>query len=188
REYSKAGDKADIDAHAVVSSNGVGIEKTKTLRMQIWEVKGDGRRQDMPPQQEHILFEDSMYLCVHCVENDRGSRTTEVFLWCGDNVSEAAGEDAQLFCRKIARDNGAKLELLKQGKETASFIQALGGIIITRRSKTSALYMLCGRRHLGHVSFDEVDIEADNLCSGFPYLISAKFGKLYLWKGEGSGA
>src|SRR5437763_13732230 len=48
--------------------------------------------------------------------------------------------------------------------------------------------MLCGRRHLGHVSFDEVDIDADKLCSGFPYLISARFGKLYLWKGKGSGA
>jgi hypothetical protein len=187
-EHPKAGDKADVDAHAVVSSNTSTAEKTKTLRMQIWEVNGDGKRQDMPPQQEHILFEESMYLCVHSLENTKGSKSTEAFLWCGDNVGEAAVEDAQLFCRKIARENSAKLELLKQGKETASFIQALGGIIITRRSKSSALYMLCGRRHLGHVSFDEVDIEANNLCSGFPYLISARFGKLYLWKGKGSGA
>jgi hypothetical protein len=187
-EQPKAGDKADIDAHAVLSSNASTAEKTKTLRIQIWEVNGDGKRQDMPPQQEHILFEDSMYLCVHSLESAKGSKSTEALLWCGDNVGEAAVEDAQLFCRKIARENGAKLELLKQGKEIASFIQALGGIIITRRSKSSALYMLCGRRHLGHVSFDEVDIDAKNLCSGFPYLISARFGKLYLWKGKGSGA
>jgi Domain of unknown function (DUF4045) len=187
-EPPKADDKADIDTHAIVSSNASGAEKTKTLRMQMWEVNGDGKRQDMPPQQEHIIFEESMYLCVHSLENARGSKSTEAFLWCGDGVGEAAVEDAQLFCRKIARENGAKLELLKQGKETASFIQALGGIIITRRSKSSALYMLCGRRHLGHVSFDEVDIDANKLCSGFPYLISARFGKLYLWKGKGSGA
>jgi hypothetical protein len=187
-EHPKADDKADIDTHAIVSSNAGTAEKTKTLRMQIWEVNGDGKRQDMPPQQEHIIFEESMYLCVHSLENAKGSKSTEAFLWCGDGVGEAAVEDAQLFCRKIARENGARLELLKQGKETASFIQALGGIIITRRSKSSALYMLCGRRHLGHVSFDEVDIDADKLCSGFPYLISARFGKLYLWKGKGSGA
>ena len=187
-EYPKASDKAEIDAHAVVSSHSSSAEKTKTVRMQIWEVNGDGKRQDMPPQQEHILYEESIYLCVHSVENAKGSKNTEAFLWCGDNVGEAAVEDAQLFCRKIARENGAKLELLKQGKETPSFIQALGGIIITRRSKSSSLYMLCGRRHLGHVSFDEVDIDANNLCSGFPYLISARFGKLYLWKGKGSGA
>ena len=187
-EHPKASDKADIDAHAVVSSAAGADEKTKTLRMQIWEVNGDGKRQDMPPQQEHILYEESMYLCVHSLEDAKGSKTTEAFLWCGDNVGEAAVDDAQLFCRKIARENGAKLELLKQGRETPSFIQAIGGIIITRRSKTSSLYMLCGRRHLGHVSFDEVDIDANKLCSGFPYLISARFGKLYLWKGKGSGA
>ena len=187
-EHPKASDKADIDAHAVVSLAASTAEKTKTLRMQIWEVNGDGKRQDMPPQQEHILYEESMYLCVHSLENAKGSKSTEAFLWCGDKVGEAAAEDVQLFCRKIARENGAKLELLKQGRETPSFIQAIGGIIITRRSKSSSLYMLCGRRHLGHVSFDEVDIDANNLCSGFPYLISARFGKLYLWKGKGSGA
>ena len=187
-EHPKAAEKADIDTQAAVSSHAGTAEKTKTLRMQIWEVNGDGKKQDMPPQQEHILFEECMYLCIHSLENSKGSKGTEAFLWCGDNVGEAAVEDAQLFCRKVARENGAKLELLKQGKETPSLIQALGGIIITRRSKSSALYMLCGRRHLGHVSFDEVDIDANSLCSGFPYLISARFGRLYLWKGKGSGA
>lgn len=46
--------------------------------------------------------------------------------------------------------------------------------------------MLRGRRHLGHVAFDEVDFEASELCPGFAYLISAQFGKLYLWKGKGA--
>lgn len=46
--------------------------------------------------------------------------------------------------------------------------------------------MLCGKRHLGHVAFDEVEFASSSLCSGFPFLISAKFGKLYLWKGAGS--
>jgi hypothetical protein len=48
--------------------------------------------------------------------------------------------------------------------------------------------MLCGRRHLGQIAFDEVDVSVDSLCSGFPYLISSPSGKLYLWKGKGSGA
>jgi hypothetical protein len=48
--------------------------------------------------------------------------------------------------------------------------------------------MLCGRRHLGHIAFDEVDISSTSLCTGLPFLISAKFGKLYLWKGKGSNA
>lgn len=140
----------------------------------------------MPPQQEHILFEDSMHLCVHSLRLPSGSKVCEVYLWCGDEVPEAAVEDAQLFGRKIARENSAKLEVVKQGKESSEFFQALGGIVIVRRNKSSALYMLCGRRHLGHVAFDEVDLSAESLRTGLPFLISAKFGKLYLWKGNGS--
>jgi hypothetical protein len=37
------------------------------------------------------------------------------------------------------------------------------------------------------MAFDEVDYSLRNLCSGFPFVISAPFGKLYLWKGKGSG-
>lgn len=184
----KARDKADFDTQAIMSPSKNLGQKIKTLNMTICEITGNGKKEPMPAQQEHILFEDSMYLCVHAFQPESGSKSTEAHLWVGDAVSEAAVEDAQLFCRKIARENGAKLEVLQQGKETANFFQALGGIVITRRNKHSALYMLCGRRHLGHIAFDEVDLEASSLCSGFPYIISAKFGKLFLWKGRGSSA
>ncbi|OQU99007.1 hypothetical protein CLAIMM_04712 [Cladophialophora immunda] len=182
----QARDKAEFDTHAFLSSQNNTAEKSKTLGKQIWEVSGDGKRSTMPPQQEHILFEDCMYLCVHSMESPSGSKCAEVYLWCGDEVPEAAVEDAQLFCRKVARENNAKLEVVKQGKESSEFFQALGGIVIVRKNKSAALYMLCGRRHLGHVAFDEVDLSADSLASGLPFLISAKFGKLYLWKGKGS--
>ncbi|KIX92889.1 uncharacterized protein Z520_11365 [Fonsecaea multimorphosa CBS 102226] len=178
--------KAEFDTHAFLTSQNKAAEKCKTLSKQVWEVSGDGKRTTMPPQQEHILFEDCMYLCVHSMESPAGSKSAEVYLWCGDEVPEAAVEDAQLFCRKVARENNAKLEVVKQGKESSEFFQALGGIVIVRKSKSAALYMLCGRRHLGHVAFDEVDLSADSLSSGLPFLISAKFGKLYLWKGNGS--
>ncbi|KEF52949.1 uncharacterized protein A1O9_10855 [Exophiala aquamarina CBS 119918] len=180
------GEKADFDTQTFLASQNKPTQKAKTVSMQIWEVTGDGKRTPMPPQQEHILFEECMYLCVHAMQPSSGARVSETYLWCGDEVPEAAIEDAQLFCRKIARDNGAKLEVVKQGKESSEFFQALGGIVITRKNKSSALYMLCGRRHLGHVAFDEVEFTASSLCSGFPFLISAKFGKLYLWKGVGS--
>lgn len=41
---------------------------------------------------------------------------------------------------------------------------------------------------MGQITFDEVELLTDELCSGFPHLISAPFGKLYLWKGRGAGA
>ncbi|CRG89306.1 Titin [Talaromyces islandicus] len=187
----KSSDRVDIDPQLILTAE-TDCPKTRTIRKQIWEITGDGKKQDLPVNQEYILFEGSMYVCVHNFEYEGGTRT-EAYLWLGDEVSEAAMEDAQLFARRVARENGARLELVRQGKEPATFIEALGGIIITRRgsssrSSSSALYMLCGRRHLGQIAFDEVDLSRRNLCSGFPFVISAKFGKLYLWKGKGSGA
>ena len=184
----RAADRSEFDAEAFLKAQKQDHERVKTKSNQIWEVHGDGKKTALPPQQEHLLYEDSMYLCVHVFETENSSRCTEVYLWCGDAVGEAAQEDAQLFCRKVARENSAKLEVVKQGKENTNFFAALGGIVITRKNKSSAMYMLCGRRHCGHVAFDEVDLSPGQLCSGFPFLISARFGKLYLWKGQGGGA
>ena len=45
--------------------------------------------------------------------------------------------------------------------------------------------MLCGRRYMGQIAFDEVDFSPKSLCSGFPYLVTQS-GKCNLWKGKGS--
>lgn len=165
--------------------------KLRTIKHFTWELTGDGKRYELPINQEYVLYEGSMYLCLHGYET-QGQTGTEVYLWCGDDVSEAALEAGQIYARKISRENSCKLAVIRQGKEPVRFIQALGGIIITRRgassrSNSSALYMLCGRKHLGQMAFDEVDYSLRSLCSGFPFVISAPFGKLYLWKGRGSG-
>ncbi|CAG8188431.1 unnamed protein product [Penicillium olsonii] len=165
--------------------------KIRTIKRHIWELTGDGRRQELPSHQEYILYQGSMYICVHVFEIGR-STTSEVYLWRGDDVPDTAVDSEQAFARKVARENSSKLQVIRQGKEPTRFIQALGGIMITRRGSSSrhnssALYMLCGRKHLGQMTFDEVDYSLRNLCSGFPYVVSAPFGKLYLWKGKGSG-
>ncbi|GLI80869.1 hypothetical protein PoHVEF18_009229 [Penicillium ochrochloron] len=183
-------DRMNIDPQLMLTGKP-DTTKIRTIKRYIWELTGDGKRQELPINQEYVLYEGSMYLCVHQFEA-QGSGSTEVYLWCGDDVPEAALEDAQLFARKVGRENGCKLVVVRQGKEPVRFIQALGGIIITRRgfssrSNSSALYMLCGRKHMGQMAFDEVDYSLRNLCSGFPFVISAPFGKLYLWKGRGSG-
>ncbi|KAK8157707.1 hypothetical protein IWX90DRAFT_376994 [Phyllosticta citrichinensis] len=136
-----------------------------------------------------------MYLCTHSFSLPNGSKTIEVYHWIGSQVPEPAVEDAQLFARKFARDAGGKLVMTRQGKETPYFFQALGGIVITRKGSRidhSKEYMLCGRQHLGHMAFDEVDLDLSNLCSGFPFLISSRTGllagKVFLWKGVGCNA
>ena len=189
----------NIDTQAFIAARpfSEATEKIKTLRKKIWEVGANGKSLPVPPHQEHILYEESIYLCIHIFGTLSGTRTTEVYLWCGAGASPSAVEDSQPFARRVAKDNNGRLFILQQGKETSNFFQALGGIVISRRgcggrsgspSKSAATYMLCGRRHLGQIAFDEVDFNSASLCSGFPFIISARFGKLYLWKGSGSGA
>lgn len=198
-QTSSSQPKINVDTQSILAScsSHDGSDKIKTLRKQIYEITGGGKLLPVPSQQEHILFEENLYLCTHVFGTAAGTRTTEVYLWYGEGVAPSAAEDAQLFARKVAKENNGKLIILQQGKETSNFFQALGGIVITRRgsgsrgdspSKTSATYMLCGRRHVGQIAFDEVDFGARSLCSAFPYIVSARFGKLYLWKGRGSGA
>lgn len=198
-ESSSLKPKITVDTQAVLASRPKDDcpDKIKTIRKQIYLMTGGGKLMPVPSHQEHILFEENLYLCIHVFATVGGSRTAEVYLWIGDGVAEPAAEDAHLFARKVAREQNGKLITLQQGNETSNFFQALGGIVITRRgsgtraespSRTMATYMLCGRSHAGQIAFDEVDFDARSLCSGFPFLISARFGKLYLWKGLGSGA
>lgn len=184
--------KVNIDTPAVLSSRTPISEanRIRTLRKQLWEITAGGKLISVPSDQSHILFEESLYICHHVFGSLSGTRNTEVYLWCGDGVATSAVEDAQIFARKEAKDHGGKLIVLAQGKETANFFQALGGIVITRHGQSdraSPRYMLCGRRHMGQIAFDEVDFSPESLCKGFPYLISSGSGKVHLWKGSGSG-
>jgi hypothetical protein len=164
--------------------------KIRTLRKQIQEVTGDGKLSPVPVQEEHILFQDSMYLCTHVFGDSNGARNTDVYLWAGNGVAEPTLEDVQLFAKNHARQSQGKLLVIRQGQETPNFFEALGGIVITRRGAQPASkeFMLCGRRHLGHLAFDEVDFSLKSLCSAFPYLVSTSTGKVYLWKGRGCSA
>ncbi|KAI9675669.1 MAG: hypothetical protein M1817_001036 [Caeruleum heppii] len=194
-QMPKASSVTTVDTQSILDRRpDTSAEKLKTLRKEIWEVIGDGKKQNLPPDQEHVLFDGSMYLCTHTFATLSGSRKTEVYLWVGNQVSESAVEDAQLFSRKVARDSASHLMVFRQGRESSNFFQALGGIVVTRRGQSSrrdsgAAFMLCGRKHIGQIAFDEVDLSMQSLCSGYPYLLShPASGKLYLWKGKGSGA
>ena len=189
----------DIDTQAVLDSctSKDSSLKIKTLRKQIFEISENGKSVPVPSHQEHILFEGSLYICNHVFGTLAGTRTTEVYLWCGDAVPCSLIEDAVLFAKKVAKDNNGKFIILKQGKETSNFFQALGGIVITRRGPrshpetsvgTTGTYLLCGRQHVGQIAFDEVDCSPGSLCKGFPYILATRSGSLYLWKGTGSGA
>ncbi|KAF2466449.1 uncharacterized protein BDR25DRAFT_269029 [Lindgomyces ingoldianus] len=183
----------EIDVTKILMNTPIDLSpdsKIRTLRKQIQEITGDGKLLSVPMQEDHVLYQDSMYLCIHVFGDVKGAKITEVYLWSGNGVAEATLEDAQLFGRNVAKQNQGKLIILRQGKETPNFFEALGGIVITRRGSQPASkeYMLCGRRHVGHIAFDEVDFSLKSLCSGFAYVISTASGKVFLWKGRGCSA
>ena len=164
--------------------------KVRTQKQEIVEITGDGKTLSIATHEQHMLFQDTMYLCTHVYTDPKGTKNTDVYLWAGNGMAESNIEDAQLFARNHAKQNQARLLVVRQGNEPPNFFDALGGIVITRRGSKPApkQFMLCGRRHLGHLAFDEVDFALKSFCSAFVYLISTEAGKVYLWKGRGCSA
>ncbi|KAK4240572.1 hypothetical protein C8A03DRAFT_13104 [Achaetomium macrosporum] len=182
--------KYTADAAEILMGRPVSTDKIQTQRAQLIQLTADGKRIPVPSHYERVLFEREMYICPHTYIDGTGKKVNEVYFWAGDEVPQSEVDDAHLFAAREARSFGGKLIKLVQGKETSQFLQALGGIVIVRRGSSNrydslAPNMLCGRRYLGQVAFDEVDFSPLSLCSGFPYLITQQ-GKCYLWKGKGS--
>ncbi|KAK3995959.1 hypothetical protein QBC44DRAFT_318827 [Cladorrhinum sp. PSN332] len=182
--------KYTTDAAEILMNRPASTATVQTMRAQLIQISAEGKKIPVPAHNERVLFEREMYLCTHQFIDGEGKKASEVYFWAGDEVPQTVVEDASIFAAREARNFGGKLIKLSQGKETSEFLQALGGIIIVRRGSSNkydslAPHMLCGRRYLGQVVFDEVDYSPLSMCSGFPYLITQQ-GKCYLWKGKGS--
>ncbi|KAL2164042.1 hypothetical protein VTH06DRAFT_3256 [Thermothelomyces fergusii] len=182
--------KYTADAAEILMNQPASTARVQTQRAQLIQITSEGKKIPVPSHYERVLFEGEMYVCPHSYLDVSGRQVHEVYFWVGDEVPESQANDAKLFAAREARAFNGKLVKLTQGRETSEFLQALGGIIIIRRGSSNkhdslAPHMLCGRRYLGQVVFDEVDFSPLSLCSGFPYLISQQ-GKCYLWKGKGS--
>lgn len=180
-----------VDAAEVLMNRPREGETVRTHNAQLFQITEQGKRVPVPTHYERVLFEREMYLCSHTFINAAGKKVQEVYFWVGDEVAPSAVEDAQVFVNREARSLGGTLIRIRQGKETAELIQALGGIIIIRRGSSNkydslASNMLCGRNYQGQIVFDQVDFAPLTLCSGFPYIINQS-GKCYLWKGKGAG-
>ncbi|UNI13982.1 hypothetical protein JDV02_000667 [Purpureocillium takamizusanense] len=179
-----------VDPAEVLMNRPSAGAKITSHGFQMFQILGDGKKLPVSAQNERVLFEREMYVCAHNFTDAAGRKLFEVYFWVGDEVPESTAEDALLFVQREAKSLGGKVVKLRQGKETSEFIQALGGVIIIRRGSSIkydslAPSMLCGRRYLGQVAFDEVDFTAASLCAGFVYLIT-QGGKCYVWKGKGS--
>lgn len=102
--------KLDLDVSGILSAGRTGpVEEVKSLKTELSEITGYGKLQPVPQEYENVLFDESMYVCVHTYKTPLGAKGTEVYLWSGDKVSEPAVEDALLFARKMAREHDGKL-------------------------------------------------------------------------------
>ncbi|KAL9095018.1 MAG: hypothetical protein Q9165_002620 [Trypethelium subeluteriae] len=196
----------DIDTASILSSRP-GPRKLRTTRTSIHSLDpATGSLAPLPASEQHILYTGELYLCTHAyTDADNGTKssslTTSTYLWLGDDVPEAAASDSLVFARRHARDANSKLLQVRQNREPSDLLLALGGILIVRRgtradplasrgSSTSSTgaYMLCARRHLSHIAFDEVPLSRGSFCSGFPFVVLTPAQKrTFLWKGVGSG-
>lgn len=178
------------DAAEILMRRPSTAENIKTLSTQRLQIFGDGKMVPVPAHNDRVLFEREMYVCSHVFTAGSSRKITEVYFWVGDEVPEGSVRGAEAIASKEAKSVGGKFVALRQGKETAEFLMALGGVVLMRRGSSNkydslAPNMLCGRRHMGCVAFDEVDFTASSLCAGFPYLITQQ-GQCHLWKGRGS--
>ncbi|KXT05378.1 hypothetical protein AC578_10984 [Pseudocercospora eumusae] len=183
-----------LDTSAIItrSDRSLQTEALKTLRRNVALYFPDGSSKVLPPQQEYTFYDEAVFLCTHTFVSAKGSKTTQFYLWAGASAFETTVEAANVNAKRIAREHGsASISIVRQGQEPAALLDALGGILITRRGATETApkqFMLCGRKHMGHIVFDEVDFGIDSLCAGFAYLISypvtLQETRLYLWKGS----
>lgn len=163
------------------------------MRKSIQKIAADGSVQQLRPQEEYTLFDESVYVCSHTHIPEGAAKTSHVIVWAGNSSTSANVEAANNLAKAEAKREGSSAQTRSsaQGHEQAELFEALGGILVTRRGaqeSASKQYMLCGRKHLGHIAFDEVDFALGSLCSAFAYLISfpvtLQETKLYLWKGS----
>ncbi|KAI9690432.1 MAG: hypothetical protein M1822_009395 [Bathelium mastoideum] len=195
----------DIDTASILSTRPLN-PKLKTIRTSIHALDpSNGTLTPLTPHDQHVLYTGELFLCTHVATDTtttgaKPSNTT--YFWLGADVPPATTNAALPFARKKAKDDNATLVLVAQNKEPAPFLDALGGILITRLGTRAAplasqyhdgrsgdgTYMLCTRRHAAHVVFDEVPLSRGSFCSGFAFLVlGAPGGRTFLWKGSGAG-
>lgn len=167
-------------------------EALKTLRRTVFLCFSDGSSKVLAQQHEYTFFDEAVFLCAHTSVNARGSKSVHIYIWAGISAFETTVDAANTHGKRLSRELGsASITVVRQGYEPAALLDAMGGILITRRGSVESApkqFMLCGRKHLGHIVFDEVDFSIESLCAGFVYLISypvtLQQTKLYLWKGS----
>lgn len=193
----------DIDVQSMLTPNSEGDTSVRNTKVIVQEIKADGKTTPLAAQQQHILYDNRMYIITHTFESTKCPKGAEAWLWIGHEVAPSAVEDVQIFTKRAVKAASAgrsisSVSSVHQFRETTALFQALGGIVITRQGQSSRnginakdSYVLCGRPYGNFYAFDEIDLANQPLCSAFTYMAvqphESRPGKIHLWKGAGSG-
>lgn len=180
-----------IDVHALITSTPHQERTFKTMRKCVYRALENGSLSQLHSQEDYTFFESDVYACHHSYSIANAPKKSEIFLWVGASAPATLVDQAQPAVKQLAKEAGnVYVHNIRQGMEPPGVIQAFGGILVTRKSTMEGAtkqYMLCGRKYLGQIVFDEVDFAVESLCSGYPFLISYPVTlqgvKTYLWKG-----
>ena len=106
--------KVDFDLISILASSpAIPAERVKTTKCEVSEISGNGKLSVVPEEEQHVFFDESIYVCTHSFIDPAGRGQTEVYFWSGSKAFESAIEDAHLFARKTAQDNSTILAQLK---------------------------------------------------------------------------
>lgn len=182
-----------IDARTALDSSEAVLDG-RTFRKALYRLNALHKLEAVVPRDEYTLSECGVYLLKHVQARPNGTLSTDVYTWVGKRAPIEDVNGIRAASQTMFRDQpSANEHLIQQGYETRDFLRAIGGILITRaRPRAAEPYMLCGRKHLGHIVFDEVDCRPSSLCAAFVYLtwspITIQHGTLYLWRGSACSA
>nr|POE85161.1 hypothetical protein CFP56_67319 [Quercus suber] len=186
-----------LDTRSVLSesiSNATPVKRT--LKRKVQEASSDGIFRTLQAQADYTLYEKQAYICVHAYAEGDSPGKTQLFVWIGKAAPKYMVDQTQAMAKKVSREcGGVSISTVLQGQETHVFLQAIGGILVTRRGARLdgvKQYLLCGRKHQGQLTFDEADLAAENLIPGFACLVSypvtQRQTRFYLWKGTAASA
>jgi hypothetical protein len=166
------------------------IQDKERLFVQAWSIMSRVKHVSLPNTEEHVLYANDMHAFLYMFNDEPGASEPSAikFLWVGQDCILPEKEGHEFI--RLMGDQNADTQVIHQGHETALFMRALGGVIVTRTGTRRPLdiaenSVFCVREWLGGVSIDELAFRKSEFCSGFSYVVK-KDGDVYAWHGNGS--
>jgi hypothetical protein len=166
------------------------IHDRERLFVQAWQIVSRVRHISLPNEEEHILYGECMHAFLYMFNDSPGAAEPSAikFLWIGKDCRVPEKEGME-FARLVG-DQNADTHVIHQGSESALFVRALGGVIVTRSGERRPLHsveeeLFCIRSSLGGISVDQVNFAKRTFCSGYSYVVKMVGGTV-VWHGNGS--